>query len=213
MNEEEYNEDEYFKCKKCKTICEKIINERTNKPFTICENCRAKCGSWNKKNNEPPIWKQKLFNMNNNKKAININFEDVDVETETEQTEETENIDENYDEPKSINGELMAGMVMVENVDDDIKKDISTFSLNVDDDIKKDISTFSLNDKVKYIIDLLETTNNKGQRATTTTDDKNEKIYDMLYEMKATLNKDFIDIKNELKAMKQNIIDIKNNII
>ena len=201
MNEEEYDENVYFKCKKCKSICEKVLNERTNKPFTICENCRAKCGSWNKKNKdqeeyEPPIWKQKLFNMNNNKKAININFEDVDVETETEQTEETENIDENYDEPKSINGELIAGMVE-----------------NVDDDIKKDISTFSLNDKVKYIIDLLETTNNKGQRATSTIDDKNEKIYDMLYEMKATINKDFIDIKNELKAMKQNIIDIKNNII
>ena len=196
MDEEEYDEDEYFKCKKCKLICEKIINERTNKPFTTCENCRAKCGSKNKKNKEeeyePPLWKQRLFNTNTNKKAVNINFEDVDVETETEQTEENENID---DETKTINGELMAGMV--ENVED----------------IKKDISTFSLNDKMKYIIDLLETTNNKGQRATTTTDDKNEKIYDMLYEMKATINKDFIDIKNDIKAMKQNIIDIKNNII
>lgn len=199
MDEEEYDEDEYFKCRKCKLICQKIMNERTNKPFTTCENCRAKCGSKNKKNkeeteDEPPLWKQKLFNMNTNKKAININFEDVDVETETEQTEEPENIDENDDEQKTINGQLMAGMV--ENIDD----------------IKKNISSLSLNDKMKYIIDLLETSNNKGQKATTT-DDKNEKIYDMLYEMKATINKDVIDIKNELKAMKQNIIDIKNNII
>jgi len=196
MDEEEYDEDEYFKCRKCKLICEKIINEKTNKPYTLCGNCRAKCGSKNKKNkeeneDEPPLWKQKLFNMTTNKKENHINLEDVDVETETEQTE---NNDENDDEPKTINGQLMAGMV--ENIDD----------------IKKNISSLSLNDKMKYIIDLLETSNNKGQKATTT-DDKNEKIYDMLYEMKATINKDVIDIKNELKAMKQNIIDIKNNII
>lgn len=142
MNEEEYDEDLHFRCKKCKSICEKIINERTNKPYTICENCRIKCGSKNKKNKneveeEPPdvpIWKQKLFNMNTNKKAININLEDNDIETESEDNAKS---DENDDKPKTLDGELMAGSV--ENIDD----------------IKKDISTLSLNDKVKYIIDLL----------------------------------------------------------
>ena len=117
------------------------------------------------------------------------------IDTETEQTEENEN-DENEGEPTTINGELMAGGV--ENVDD----------------IKKNLSTLSLNDKVKYIIDLLETSNSK--KTTTTTDEtneKNEKIYDLLYEMKETINKDFKDINNDIKAMKQNIIDIKKNII
>ena len=78
MNEE-YDEDEYFKCKKCKSICEIIINERTNKPFTICENCRIKCGSKNKKNKnevekeqeqEMPEWKNYLISMMIKKRLI-----------------------------------------------------------------------------------------------------------------------------------------------
>ena len=63
---DDYEEEEYFKCKKCQSKCEKVINEKTNKPYTLCDKCRSKCGSKSKKDKgadepEPPEWKKIYF--------------------------------------------------------------------------------------------------------------------------------------------------------
>ena len=42
--DEEFDEEHEIKCAKCNEISEKNINQRTNKPYTICENCRSICG-------------------------------------------------------------------------------------------------------------------------------------------------------------------------
>ena len=52
MSSDSGEEGEYINCKKCKLRYEKIINERTNKPYTLCEICHSKCRSkTNKKMN------------------------------------------------------------------------------------------------------------------------------------------------------------------
>ena len=130
-------EEEYLTCKKCKSKCEKVLNEKTNKPYTLCEKCRSKCGSKGEKSKqaeELPDWK--IFNIEDNNKnvkpneqATNSNLENNDIATDSEENDNsvTENIDEHVDKPKIIKGELMVGSV--KNIDD-IEKNISTLSLN-----------------------------------------------------------------------------------
>ena len=212
MNEEEYDENVYFKCKKCKSICEKTINERTNKFYTICENCRAKCGSKSKKNKEEeeppevPIWKQKLFNIKPDKqKPININLEDNDIETESEDNDKSDENDD--DKPNTINGELMAGSV--ENIDD-IKKNITTLSLN--DKVKYIIDLLTEADKTKlskqnYIVELLDTILSKLKDNRNEINDNNGD--DTLKEINSSLK----SINKEIDKIKRDMNDIKSSII
>ena len=52
MSDNEFDEEYTFKCGKCKNISDIIINEKTNKPYILCVNCRSKCGSKNHKKNK-----------------------------------------------------------------------------------------------------------------------------------------------------------------
>ena len=213
-NEEDFDDDEYFKCKKCKKTAEKIINERTNKLYTICENCRSKCGNKNNKTiaklneelpdrPEIPEWKKLLFgkkpnnNIDNNNVMTNINLEEHDISTDSE------NDDIKH---KTINGEMIAGRV-------------NHIESNV-----KNITTLSLNDKVKHIIDLLSNNTKISKeddimdlldkillKVINSNNEQNNNNNDnqLLNEMSITLK----SLKDEVNKLNSDIREIRNSIM
>ena len=197
MLDEEYDKEYYIKCKKCKSIAEKIINNRTDKPYTICENCRLKCGGKNKKDEEEqeqetPEWK-KLFNISDDKKA----------ETNSERTDENDMSDMG-------NGELMAGSV--ENVEN-VKIILSTLSLNdkikyiidlLTDEAKKRLS------KEDYIIELINTILMKMKENNNSinndNDNDNDNSYQEIIKSLNSINKTIDKINNDIKDLKMSIM-------
>jgi len=209
---EEFDEEYEIKCIKCKEISEKIINPRTNKPYTICENCRSICGKRGgekikitkaKKDNiddKGNEWKKILFGAKQENKTTNSTIYSIsenDIETDEENSEKSVNNDNDNDNDKSNvfpTGELIVGMV--ENVDN----------------IKKDLTALSLNEKVEYIIDLLET-RNKAKNDNSINDKINDKIDDVIYEgfnkivdKLKTLNEAIDKMNNDIQRMKTAII-------
>jgi len=161
----EYDEDNEIKCIKCKEISEKLINQRTFKPYTTCEKCRSMCGKRGDKvktakTNKNDEWKQIIFKDKDKETATAIyNIYENDIKTDDENSEATDETNNN----DNIKGELTAGRV--ENVDNDNEK--------------KNLTTLSLNEKVEYIIDLLETRNKAKLDNSKNDNNKND---DVIYE-------------------------------
>ena len=204
--------DEQIICKKCKTKTEIIINERTDKPYTLCEGCRMRCGSKKKspvdedKDKDMPKWKQIIFKKkkqhDENKTTFNVNL----YENEP-QTDEENSSNGNKNDETSINGEMIAGRV------------------DNTDDVKMNLTTLTLNDKIKYIIDLLENRNiNKKETITFNNNDivnMLDMIVSTLKEMKnevhitdndetiTTINKSLNDITKAIDKINKDIKGIK----
>ena len=204
---EEFDEYYEIKCAKCNEISERIINPKTEKPYTICENCRSICGKRggqkikitkkddnNKCKNE---WKQIIFGAKQESKTTNstiYNISENDIETDNENSEKSVNDDEQNEKSNVFStGDLIVGRV--ENVDN----------------IKKDLTALSLNDKVDYIIDLL--TKNIAPNDNSINDENNDKIYDVIYDgfnkiavQLKTLNETINKTNNDIQRMKSAII-------
>ena len=203
----EFDENYEIKCARCNEISETIINSKTDKPYTICENCRSICGKRggrkikiNKKEDKGQNeWKHIIFGSKQDGKTTNsaiYNISENDIETDNENSEKSVNDDEQNEKSNVYvvsNGELIAGRV--ENVDN----------------IKKDLTTLSLNDKVDYIIDLL--TKNIATNDNSINDENNDKIYDVIYDgfnkvvaRLTTLTESINKTNNDIQRMKIAII-------
>ena len=205
---EEFDEEYEIKCAKCKEICEKIINQRTNKPYTICENCRSICGkrggekvkvTKTKKDNKDDKgndWKNIIFGAKQESKITNSTIYSIsenDIETDEENSEKSINDDNDNDNDNVFStGELIIGRV--ENVDN----------------IKKDFTTLSLNEKVEYIIDLLETRNKAKNDNSINDNNKNDDViyegFNKIVDKLKTLNEAIDKMNNDIQRMKTAII-------
>lgn len=206
---EEFDDEYEIKCTKCKKISEKTINQRTNKPYTICENCRLICGkrggekvkiTETKKDNiddKGNEWKKILFGAKQESKTKNStiynSISENDIETDEENSEKSINNDNDNDKSNVFSsGELIVGKV--ENVDN----------------IKKDLTTLSLNDKVEYIIDLLETRNKAKNDNSINDNNKNDDViyegFNKIVDKLKTLNEAVDKMNNDIQKMKTAII-------
>ena len=213
MSDSEFDEQYEIICKKCKKKSDIIINERTNKPYTLCEGCRMKCGSKKKSPvdddedfEDMPKWKQIIFKkkkqQDENKTTFNVNLYENEPQTDDDNSSNA-----NKNTETSINGEMIAGRV------------------DNSDDVKMNLTSLTLNDKIKYIIDLLE---NKNINKKETTKVNNDDIVNMLdiilsnlKEMKydtyntdndetiTTINKSLNDITKAIDKINKDIKGIK----